>query len=175
MGKPRTGTQCIEVSTTGARCRHNAIEGISRCQFHSTPEDRAQAIAIRDAARSAAREAARNPNDTAIAMSILESTDNAKDFAKAVLTSLDFCEYIVEGLRTRTISPTILIRLMDYAEDWGKPVDKIEHVGDAAVTEIRRVVVSTRDETSSAGDPTQDLQAEDLDVPMIPVAPKRMH
>lgn len=71
----------------------------------------------------------------------LEITD-AKEFAKAILDSQLFREYIVDGLRSRTVPPTVILRLMDYAEGWGKPPDRVEHEHSGqVVTEVRRVVI----------------------------------
>jgi hypothetical protein len=76
-----------------------------------------------------------------------------KEFAEAVLDSLEFRKYICEGVRFGTIPSAILVRLIDHG--WGKPPDRIEHTGkdgkpiETTVTEVRRVVVrvpSERDE-----------------------------
>jgi len=78
---------------------------------------------------------------------IIAITD-AREFAKAVLESREFREYIVEGLRSRDLSPTVIIRLMDYAEGWGKPPERVEHTGkdgQPIVTEVRRVVIRVSD------------------------------
>jgi hypothetical protein len=63
-------------------------------------------------------------------------------FADAVLRSEEFRLYIVEGLIERSIPQAVLLRLMDYASGWGKPVERLEHTGKfETVTEVRRVVV----------------------------------
>jgi len=50
------------------------------------------------------------------------------EFASAVLSSLEFRQYVVNGLILGTIPQSVVLRLMDYAEaeGWGKPVDKLE-------------------------------------------------
>lgn len=173
---PRTGPQCISINTLGFRCGHNAIEYGKKCSFHSTQEEREAAFAAKEAALAAAREAAYNKKPSPVVEDFLASTDNAADFAKALLTSLEFCEYITEGLRTRTIPPTILLRLMDYADGWGKPADRVEHTGKNGepISEIRRVIVHPREEIEVPSEQTE-MHDEGLDVPMVPVQPKRMH
>lgn len=73
---------------------------------------------------------------------LLEITD-AQEFAKAVLESRDFREYVFYGIRKRDIPPTVLLRLMDYG--WGKPAERVEHTGKDGepiqVTEVRRVII----------------------------------
>jgi hypothetical protein len=70
---------------------------------------------------------------------------DAPTFAKAVLDSREFRQYIVHGLTLGTIPPAILTRIMDLA-GWVKPAKTIEHRdGDGnlvgTVTEVRRVIV----------------------------------
>ena len=168
----RTGPQCTEKNHLGFRCGHNVLEGLTKCHFHATVEEVAEAKAAKELALAAAREAARNHLPSPAILADLENSDGAQEFSRAVLQSLDFCEYVLEGLRARTIPPAILLRFMDYAEGWGKPTEKIEHTGDAVVTEVRRVVVRPREDGQ---DQTEELRAEDLDVPMIPTKPTRMH
>ena len=45
-------------------------------------------------------------------------------FAKAVLESSEFRQYIIKGLSTRDIPAAILTKLMDHG--WGKPLEKLE-------------------------------------------------
>ena len=78
---------------------------------------------------------------------LVDITD-CHEFAKAVLESRDFRQYIVDGLKRHTIPATLVLRLMDYADGWGKPVERVEHTGKdgqpiETVTEVRRVVVQT--------------------------------
>lgn len=74
--------------------------------------------------------------------SFLVDIADCREFAKAVLESRDFRQYIVDGLKRHTIPATLVLRLMDYAEGWGKPVEKVEHSGKIeSVSEVRRVVI----------------------------------
>ena len=71
-----------------------------------------------------------------------------KEFAQAVLDSLEFRRFIVQSLQLGELPAAVLIRLMDYG--WGVPAKKIEHTGqDGAPIEtvkIIRVIVDPRDE-----------------------------
>lgn len=74
----------------------------------------------------------------------LEDITDSKAFAKAVLESREFRQYIVNGLTLGDLPSAILCRLMDYG--WGKPVERVEHSGPdgqpiETVAEVRRVVV----------------------------------
>lgn len=85
------------------------------------------------------------PEELEESLFLLEITD-AKQFAKAVLESRDFRQYIVFGLRSGKVPPAVMLRLMDYADGWGKPVERVEHTGKdgqpiETVTEVRRVVI----------------------------------
>lgn len=76
---------------------------------------------------------------------LIDITD-CREFAKAVLESRDFRQYIVDGLKRRDIPATLVLRLMDYADGWGKPPERVEHTGKdgrpiETVTEVRRVVI----------------------------------
>ena len=89
----------------------------------------------------------------------LEDISDAKTFARAVLDSPEFRQYIVSKLTIGDLPPAIICRLMDYA--WGKPAERVEHTGkDGApiesITEVRRVLIRA------------DHQ-EDLDSPDIPM------
>jgi len=69
----------------------------------------------------------------------------AKEFCEAVLNSLEFRRYIVNGLTLGVIPPAILLRIADYG--WGKPIERVEHTGvdgGPVVTEIRRVIVKAQ-------------------------------
>lgn len=50
-----------------------------------------------------------------------------KQFAEAVLHSVEFRLYIIEGLTNRNLPPAILTRLMDHG--WGKPPESISLTG----------------------------------------------
>jgi len=81
---------------------------------------------------------------------LVDITDPAA-FARAVLESREFRQYIVTGLTLGNLPgfTSILQRLMDAAGNWPKATSRIEHTGkdgDPIVTEVRRVIV--RAETS---------------------------
>lgn len=98
--------------------------GASFCASHSgyTGKLAPEQIAIEDASVQVF-----GPQDLEETNFLLEITD-AKAFAKAVLESQDFREYVIYGLRRRDLPPTVLIRLMDIlsSDGWGKPVEKLE-------------------------------------------------
>ena len=54
----------------------------------------------------------------------LEDIADAKQFAEAVLASVEFRRYIVDALTLGTLQPVILCRIMDHG--WGKPVQRLE-------------------------------------------------
>lgn len=168
--------QCTATTHLGNRCNHTAIKDTERCQFHKValiteiepePEALAEPFSAEDYIEPPVE------------------IRSAKDFAKAVLESLEFREYIVESLKRRTISASIILRLMDYADDWGRPPERVEHTGkdgEPIITEVKRIIVHTQDETPApvpsrpVVDPDAlELQGEDLDIPMLPVPPRRMH
>lgn len=67
-------------------------------------------------------------------------------FARAVLESREFRQYIVSGLTLGNLPgfTSILQRLMDAAGNWPKASSRVEHTGkdgEPIVTEVRRVVV----------------------------------
>lgn len=165
-------SRCTSVNSLGFHCGHYALEGIDKCQFHATRFERRLADEHKDARwrgnpDGKTREELRAeelPFDS-------ENIKTASGFAQAVLGSLEFQEYIMQGIRKRDIAPSILLRLMDYAEGWGKPTDKVEHVGEP-ITEIRRVVVTPRDEKPPVQEPVEEQRS---DVPTIPVPSQRMH
>lgn len=69
---------------------------------------------------------------------------SGKEFARAVLDSREFKQYVSTSLKACTIPSAILTRLMDYA--WGKPPERVELTGKDGkpieqITEIRRVIV----------------------------------
>jgi hypothetical protein len=83
------------------------------------------------------------PKELDESLFLLEIAD-AQEFARAVLESRDFREYIFYGVRKRDIPSTVVLRLMDYA--WGKPTEHVEHTGKdgkpiESVTVVRRVLV----------------------------------
>lgn len=89
--------------------------------------------------------AGRPEDDEDRAPSLLDITD-PQAFAQAVLGSLEFRMYIVNGLCLGNLPgfTTLLGRLMDHA--WGKPVERVEHTGKdgqpiESVTEVRRVII----------------------------------
>lgn len=157
---PRKTPQCTSVNSIGFRCGHNALYGLLTCGFHSTKEEKETAFKNKAIGLTAAKE---DREIFPTQLRILENSGNAKDLANAVLSSLDFAEYITEGLRTRTISPMIIIRLMDYAEGFGKPTERVEHSGDTVVTEVRRVVVRTKEETTEETEPFPSLESSEDD------------
>lgn len=108
--------------------------------------------------------------------------ENAQEFAKAVLESVEFREYILAGLKSQKLPAAIVLRLMDYAEGWGRPPERIEHTGrdgDAIITEIREVIIHAQPEQQPQV-PQQIIgetleMDDDLDTPMLPTPPRRMH
>lgn len=71
---------------------------------------------------------------------------SGREFADAILSSRIFRRYIIDGMRLGTIPATVMTRFFDYATNWGKPPDRIEHTGRdgrpiETVTEVRRVIV----------------------------------
>ena len=154
--------KCTALNSLGLRCGHNAIPNSDRCQFHPL-----ETLPVLTEADEPAVE------------DLPFEIENAQQFAQAVLHSVEFREYIARTLRSGKISAAIILRLMDYAEGWGKPPERIEHTGkdgDAIVTEVRRVIVHTKEEEKPISD-IESIVVEDegLDLPMIPVAPRRMH
>lgn len=78
----------------------------------------------------------------------LEDITDSKAFAIAVLDSLEFKQYIVNGLKLGELPAAVVCRLMDYG--WGKSPDRVEHTGKdgkpiETVTEVRRIVVRASD------------------------------
>lgn len=70
-----------------------------------------------------------------------------KQFAEAVLQSMEFKNYVIYSLQMGTLPAAVLTRLMDYA--WGKPteVTPLLSPNDSHALEVRRVIVKLdRDE-----------------------------
>lgn len=88
------------------------------------------------------------PAPEQIDAALLINISDPKEFADAVLNSLEFRKYIVNGLLLGELTSAIVIRLMDYA--WGKPADRIEVSGrdGKPIETIRvvRVIVDARDD-----------------------------
>jgi hypothetical protein len=118
--------------------------GLNRCAFHSTKDEKEKAFADRENALAAARENAPYRLPLSVVLQALENP-TSQVIAKTVLTSLEFYEYISEGLRTKSIPPTLLLRMMDYAEDWGKPVVVQSNGKEEVISEVRRVVVHAKE------------------------------
>lgn len=154
--------RCTALNSLGFRCGHNAVPNSDRCQFHP--------LEIPAVLAKADDEPIENPPF---------EIDNAQQFARDVLHSVEFREYIAINLRNGKIPAVVILRLMDYAEGWGKPPERIEHTGkdgEAIVTEIRRVIVHTKEEEKQLPDiESVVVDEESLDLPLIPVAPRRMH
>lgn len=86
----------------------------------------------------------------------LEDINDPQEFARAVLNSFEFRQYIVNGLRLGELPSPILIRVMDLA-GWQKPADRVEHTGKdgqpiEVITEVRRTVIRAADRESYADD-----------------------
>lgn len=62
---------------------------------------------------------------------------DAKEFADAFLSSLEFRRYLVNMLALGEMPAAIITRMMDHA--WGRPVEHVEHK--VAVSRIERVIV----------------------------------
>jgi hypothetical protein len=160
---PRTSPQCTATNSLGFRCGHNAIPNSDKCQFHTSSEQPFEDL---------------DPPIVEIKDPVEFSS--AQEFAKAVLESEEFFDYVVAGIKSRKIPAVLILRLMDYAEGWGKPPERVEHTGkdgEAIVTEVRRVIVyaAPQEEPKATNSEILELDGEDLDIPLIPVAPRRMH
>jgi hypothetical protein len=144
---------CSATNSIGIRCGHYALDGLDTCTFHSGKLDREAALQNKEQNRPREEQ---NRREALTALEYMESSDNSQDFSKAVLTSLDFAEYIADGLRTKTLPASIVLRLMDYAEGWGKPSEKVEHSNPdgAVVTEIRRTIVRAKQEETETPEET---------------------
>jgi len=147
--KPSLPT-CTAINALGLRCSYSPLPDDDKCLFHqSLPLD------------------APPPKEFT----------SAQGFAKAVLESLEFRDYIIRNLINGKLPGAIVIRLMDYAEGWGKPVETVKHIGETIVTEVRRVIVHP--DSSSTVEPSDALEidAEEFDMPMISAPPviKRTH
>jgi hypothetical protein len=144
---------CIASNNQGIRCGNYALDGLDTCTFHSNKPDRDAVFQNKEQNRPREEQ---NRREALTALEYMESSDNSQDFSKAVLTSLDFAEYIADGLRTKTLPASIVLRLMDYAEGWGKPSEKVEHSNPdgAVVTEIRRTIVRAKQEETETPEET---------------------
>lgn len=167
--------QCTATNSLGLRCGHVALPSTDRCQFHPYPQE----IEV-PATTPAVITSEPEPEQ------VLFEVTSAAEFAKSVLESFEFQQYVLKNLNNGRISASIILRLMDYADGWGKPPERVEHTGkdgEAIVTEVRRVIIHAetperptipnRPESSVVLD--MELTDEDLDTPLIPVAPRRSH
>lgn len=66
------------------------------------------------------------PASSADAPLRFEGVVSAEKFAEAVLSSNEFWFYVVNSLTLGTLPSAIVLRLMDYAPLWGKPVERVE-------------------------------------------------
>lgn len=173
MKKPtKSLPQCSVINFVGIRCGFRASEENDKCEYHLNLE-KLQPISdppfLEDGSPA--------PNPPA---SLSVKFDSAQEFAKALLESPEFYTYILEGLQKQSLPATIILRLMDYAEGWGKPPDRVEHTGkngEAIVTEVRRVIVHTNHEEPKPITESEviEIDDDDMGLPMIPTAPRRMH
>lgn len=177
----RTQPQCTATSSLGLRCGHSALVDSDRCQFHPRSQEEIPAIQEEILDPPVVEIQNTPPNDPPVEFT------SAQEFAKAVLESQEFFSYVLSGLASRKIPAALLLRLMDYADGWGKPPERVEHTGkdgEAIVTEVRRVIVHTMPEEPklsqqlpqiSSITPDVEIEDGDMDIPMIPVAPRKMH
>ena len=145
--KPSLPT-CTVINTLGLRCSYSPLPDDDKCLFHqSLPLD------------------APPPKEFT----------SAQGFAKAVLESYEFRDYIIRNLVNGKLPGAIVIRLMDYADGWGKPVETVKHIGETIVTEVRRVIVHPDSSSSMEPSDSLEMDAGDFDVPMISAPPRRTH
>jgi hypothetical protein len=78
-----------------------------------------------------------------------EAYDNlsAVEFCQKVLASVEFRQFIMNGLTLGELPAVVITHLMHYA--WGKPVERVEHTGKngqpiETIAEVRRVIVHVR-------------------------------
>ena len=50
----------------------------------------------------------------------------AEEFAEAFLSSIEFRQYLVNALTLGELPAAVILRMMDYAKHWGKPVERVE-------------------------------------------------
>lgn len=146
--------------TTGEICARMPMKGKNVCSTHLRQESRYEHI-VQKSETQEIQDIQQAEDPTPLPdpiLPFLEITD-AKEFAKAILDSQLFREYIVDGLRSRTIPSNVILRLMDYADGWGKPAERVEHTG-SVVTEVRRVVIRVNDNRS--------IETEDEPVAALP-------
>ncbi len=76
----------------------------------------------------------------------LEDIADGEAFAQAVLGSLGFRRYIINGLTLGDLPPAILGRLIDHG--WGKPPERVEHTGKDGgpllIQEVRSIIVDPK-------------------------------
>ena len=134
--------RCAALMEEGDRCKRMPMVGSRTCAAHAghkllAPEDPVP-VDLKPEDCPFEEPAAKDLENSAFLIDITDS----REFAKAVLESRDFREYIVDGLKRHTIPATLVLRLMDYADGWGRPPERVEHSGRVeAVTEVRRVVI----------------------------------
>lgn len=68
----------------------------------------------------------------------------AQQFADAVVQSVEFRRYILNGLAAGDLPAAVVCRILD--QSWGSKPTRVEHTGKdgqpiASITEVRRVVV----------------------------------
>lgn len=119
--------RCAAIREEGTRCANNARKNSRTCPIHKGWHrlESDEVLASEDALRDELQIQAAEVEEFGSELSEFDFEDG-KDFAKAVLESPEFRNYVMHGLRTRDLPATLLIRLMDYAEGWGKPVEQLE-------------------------------------------------
>lgn len=132
--------RCAAFKEDGSRCVRVPMVGSRTCASHTGYTGQ---LAVDNIPSEVKREEIPFTEEMTSVERLTDITD-CREFAKAVLESQEFREYIVYGLRRRDIPATLILRLMDYAEGWGKPPERVEHTGkdgEPIVTEVRRVVI----------------------------------
>jgi len=158
---PATRRRCLATTDDNQPCTGFPLKKENVCAVH-----------IRDAAkfRNVRQIEAEEKQDTAPVEDnlndpinvLLEITDS-KDFAKAVLDTREFREYIIDGLRGRDLPSSVVLRLMDYADGWGKPVEKVEVKDTTPVTEL--TLDQIRERAAFYTNVISALQDDDEDTP----------
>lgn len=166
----RTAPQCTGTNALGLRCGLVPLPDSERCHLHPLPSTAITIPTVLDPEPE--------PEDPKFEVT------NAADFAKAILESLEFRQYVVLNLKNGKLPAAIVLRFMDYAEGWGKPPERIEHTGkdgDAIITEVRRVIVHAQEPERPEipnhpdAEPLFEMGDDGLDQPLIPIAPRRSH